>query len=112
VFIRIASHNNQIYFDIANENWEQIEITEDGWLKVAGNDSPVKFKRTIGMLPISFPERKVSLKALGELLNVENEAAFQLIVGWLIGTIKADGYFPILLQGEQEKERVKSTFDF
>jgi hypothetical protein len=58
VFIRLASHNNSIYIDMANENWEQIEITPEGWQKVAGNKSPVKFKRTPGMLPIAYPDHK------------------------------------------------------
>jgi hypothetical protein len=102
VFIRIASHNNSIYVDMANENWEQTEITEEGWQKIAGNESPVKFKRAPGMLPIAYPDRKGSVNVLEDFLNLESEAAFQLIVGWLIGTIKPDGPFPILLlQGEQ-----------
>ena len=102
VFIRIASHNNSIYIDMANENWKQIEITEEGWQKVSGNESPVKFKRIPGMLPIAYPDRKGSVNVLGEFLNLESEAAFKLIAGWLIGTIKPDGPFPILLlQGEQ-----------
>ena len=101
VFIRIASHNNSIYIDMANENWEQIKITEEGWQKVSGNESPVKFKRTLRMSPIAYPDSKGSVNFLGEILNIENKAALQLIVGWLIGTIKPDGPFPILLlQGE------------
>ena len=83
VFIRIASHNNSIYIDLANENWEQIEITEEGWQKIAGNESPVKFKRAPGMLPIAYPDRKGSVKVLGEFLNLESEATFQLMVSWL-----------------------------
>ena len=101
VFIRIASHNNSIYIDMANENWEQIKITEEGWQKVSGNESPVKFKRTLRMSPIAYPDSKGSVNFLGEILNIENKAALKLIVGWLIGTIKPDGPFPILLlQGE------------
>ena len=44
VFIRLASHNNSIYIDMANENWEQLEITQEGWQKLSGNESPVKFR--------------------------------------------------------------------
>jgi hypothetical protein len=91
VFIRVASHNNSIYIDMANVNWEQIEITPEGWRKIAGNKSPVKFKRTPGMLPIAYPDHKGEINVLGEFLNLESEAQFQLIAGWLIwATIYSD----------------------
>jgi hypothetical protein len=87
---------------MANENWEQIEITPEGWRKIAGNKSPVKFKRTPGMLPIAYPDHKGEINVLGEFLNLESEAQFQLIAGWLTWAIQPDGPFPILLlQGEQ-----------
>ena len=90
VLIRLASHKNSIYIDMANENWDQIEISEESWQKASGNESPVKFKRTPGMLPIAYPDLKDSVNAMGEFLKLESEAAFHLIVGWLIGTIKPD----------------------
>lgn len=108
VFIRLASFNNSIYVDMANKNWEQIEITQEGWRKIAGNESPVKFNRPPGMLSIAYPDRKGSVNVLGEFLNLESEAAFQLMVSWLIGTIKPDGPFPILLQ-QGEQGSAKST---
>ena len=42
------------------------------------------------MLPIAYPDLKDSVNVMGEFLKLENEAAFQLIVGLLIGTIKPD----------------------
>jgi hypothetical protein len=102
VFIRFASHGEAIYLDMADDKWDQIEITKQGWEKVTGKDSPIKFMRTPGMLPIANPSQQGSIRDLAEFLNLESQTEFQLIVGWLIGATQPNGPFPILLlQGEQ-----------
>jgi len=38
-----------------NDAWEQIQVTKNGWAVISAKDSPVKFKRPAGMLPICYP---------------------------------------------------------
>ena len=55
VHVRFAEHSGNVYIDIADTEWNQIEITPDGWSIIAVSDSPVVFKRTKGMLPLAKP---------------------------------------------------------
>ena len=61
VHIRIGENNGNIYLDLANDDWEAIEITPDGWRVVS--NPPVKFIRTNSTLQLPHPERGGSLEA-------------------------------------------------
>jgi hypothetical protein len=61
VHVRIAEHNGVIYLDLADNDWRQVEITESGWKIIAGADSPVRFVRSRGMLPLLEPVRGGSI---------------------------------------------------
>ena len=102
IHIRLAQHDGDIYLDLANPSWQQIRITKDGYQVVPAKDSPVRFMRTEAMLALPYPEPGEPLGALREFLNIEHEGDLVLIVSWLIGAMKEEGPFPILmLQGEQ-----------
>src|SRR6266446_2410666 len=55
VFVRIAESDGAIYLDLANTQWQAVEITADGWRVV--DNPPVKFRRPRGMAPLPIPER-------------------------------------------------------
>jgi len=102
VHIRLAQHEGDIYLDLANLSWEQIRITKDRYKVVPAKDSPVRFMRTDAMLALPYPEPGEPLGALRHFLNIEHEGDLVLIVSWLIGAMREEGPFPILmLQGEQ-----------
>jgi hypothetical protein len=42
VFTRLAGHEEKIYLDLADEQWQVVEIGPDGWRVV--NDPTVKFR--------------------------------------------------------------------
>jgi len=100
VFVRVGKIGESVYIDLANESWDAIEITGEGWRVV--HPSPVKFKRTKGMIPLPYPERGGSLDDLRHLLNLPDGNALTLIIGWLIQAACPTGPYPILnLEGEQ-----------
>lgn len=100
--IRFAQHEEGIYVDLANPNWEQIRVTRDGYRIVSSKESPVRFIRTPAMLSLPYPDPGDSLSTLRNFLNLEHEGDLVLIVSWLIGAMRENGPFPILmLQGEQ-----------
>lgn len=102
VHIKYAAHAGCIYIDLVNENWEQVEISPEGRRVIAAKDSPIKFRRERGMAAMCHPVENGSLDPLQDLLNLESEADFKLIVGWLIGAMNPAGPFPIMtLVGEQ-----------
>jgi hypothetical protein len=102
VHIRLAQHEGDIYLDLANPSWEQIRVTKDGYQVIPSKDSLVRFMRTQAMLPLPYPSPGEPLSALQPFLNIEHEGDLVLIVSWLIGAMREEGPFPILmLQGEQ-----------
>ena len=102
VHIRYAQFGNKIYIDLANDRWEQIRITKDGCSIISSTESPVRFIRAPGMLPLPHPVFGKSLNPLWDFLNINHHGDRVLIVSWLIGAMRPGGPFPILiLQGEQ-----------
>jgi putative DNA primase/helicase len=102
VHIRFAQYGEEIYMDLTNDRWEQIRVTKKGYQIVPAKESPVRFTRTAPMLPLPYPVTGEPLIALRHFLNIEHEGDLVLIVSWLIGAMRPEGPFPILmLQGEQ-----------
>ena len=98
VFVRIGEHGGNIYVDLCDPGWPVVEITPAGWTVV---ESPLKFRRTPGMLPLPIPERGGSLLELRPFIN-SDEDAFKLIVAWLVQAHSCTGPYPILVvEGEQ-----------
>jgi hypothetical protein len=63
VYVRIAEHDGAIYVDLANEQWEAVEITGSGWRVISSEATPVRFRRPRGMLPLPVPTRMASLRS-------------------------------------------------
>jgi hypothetical protein len=102
VHLRYAARGGCIYIDLANERWEQLEISPEGRRILSPENSPVKFRREKGMKDMGYPAENGTLEPLKAFLNLESESDFQLVVGWLIGAMNPHGPFPIMtLNGEQ-----------
>jgi hypothetical protein len=100
VHIRIAEHGGCIYLDLADERWRVVEIGPDGWRVIAC--SPVRFRRTAGMLPLPIPVRGGSIEALVPFLNLKSSDDFVLVLTWLLATLRSHGPYPLLaVSGEQ-----------
>jgi len=100
VHIRVAGGEKSIYLDLANEDWEVVEITADGWH--VKRDSPVPFRRTRGMLPLPVPEKNGDISKLKELLNLPDAESWILTTAWIIQALRPTGPYPVLvLNGEQ-----------
>ena len=100
VFVRVARTDDAVYIDLANNAWEAVKITADGWQVIA--NPPVKFRRAKGMKPLPHPERGGSIDELREFVNIKDEADFILYSGFLIGALNPNGPYPVLvINGEQ-----------
>lgn len=102
VYLRVACFDETVYIDLADDAWRCVEVTKDGW-RVLDN-SPVKFRRPKGMLPI--PEPRAGdpieyIKRLRALLNMETDDDFKLIVSFIMCAF-TNGPYPVLVpNGEQ-----------
>ena len=110
IYVRVAGHGGNIYIDLANENWQIVEVTADGWRVVDGEATPVRFRRLRGMLALPTPlpakpladgSGKVDV-LLSRFINVAAQDTIKLIVAWLVQAFRPAGPYPVLLfQGEQ-----------
>jgi hypothetical protein len=99
VFVRLAEHESNIYLDLCNQTWQAVQITPKGWQVV--DDSPIRFRRSRGMLALPIPEPGGSVDLLRDFLNVDDND-WRLVVSWLVATLRPRGPYPILaLFGEQ-----------
>lgn len=102
VFVRIARLNEVVYIDLGDDHWRAVEIDANGWRLI--ERAPVKFIRSRGMLPLPAPVEGGSLSEFRDVLNFsdDNDAAWTLLQGWIVGALRPDGPYAILvLQGEQ-----------
>jgi len=100
VWTRIAEAGDKIYIDLVSEKWEAIEVDVDGWRIIA--QPPVKFRRARGMMALPQPVRGGQIEDLRKFLNIDNDAAFVLVVSWLLAALRPYGPYPIaVFHGEQ-----------
>jgi len=100
VWVRVAEHEGLIYIDLCNSAWEVVEISKSGWRIIS--DSPVRFRRTKGMLAIPKPILGGSAALLRKFINIGGDENWALCLSWLVATLRPTGPYPILiLQGEQ-----------
>lgn len=100
VYVRVGQLGERIYLDMADANWRAIEIDANGWRIV--DEPPVRFRRSEGMLSLPEPQAGGSTRALRRLLNVQSESEFVLVLAWLVGALRGQGPYPVLVvTGEQ-----------
>jgi hypothetical protein len=102
VHVQVAEHNGAIYVDLANDRWEAVEITTDGWRVVSSEATPVRTRRPRGMLALPVPKRGGTVDELKQFVNVSDYDSWRLLVAWLVQALGPRGPYPVmLLQGEQ-----------
>lgn len=93
VHVRVAGNADNIYIDLCNRDWQVVEVTSKGWKII--DESPVRFRRSRGMLPLPMPERGGSINQFREFLNVD-ETTWRLVVAWLVASLRPHGPYPLL----------------
>src|SRR5205807_1598010 len=108
VYTRVAEKNGCVYLDLANDKWQAVEISNDGWRVIIC--PPVYFRRPNGMLPLPVPATGGSLDSLKDLIDVKDEKDLTLITAWLVGTLHPFGPYPVLnLNGERGSKKTATT---
>ncbi len=109
--IRTAALGEDIWIDTSGNGY--VHLTKTGW---ALGDLPpdIKFMPGGGMHPIRVPDKDTKHGSLVDELRpfvpVEKDADLHLIAGWLVGAMRPDGPYPILmLHGEQGSAKSTTT---
>jgi hypothetical protein len=93
VFIRVAGHENKIYFDLGGTNWQAVEIDQLGWRVV--DDPPVMFRRAKAMLGLPIPAPSGDIQSLRHFANVTDED-WPLLLAVMVAALKPTGPYPVL----------------
>jgi hypothetical protein len=100
VHVCVAEDKGKLYLDLANKNWNVVEMGKDGWRTL--EHSPVAFRRPKGLTPLPAPQRGGSIDALRPFVNVASEDDWMLLVAFLIQAFRPGRPTPVLcLHGEQ-----------
>jgi hypothetical protein len=100
VHVRTAEHKGVVWIDLGDATWGAIKVSSDGWLVIPSADVPVRFRRSRGMRALPVPARGGGIDELRQYVRAELEA-FILIVAWLLGALRAQGPYAVLvLSGE------------
>jgi hypothetical protein len=100
VAVRVAEQDGAIYLDLANADWQAVEVTSTGW-RVLANPA-VRFVRKRGVLPLPTPVAGGSVDELRPLVNLRDDDDWRLYVAWLVAALRPGRPFPVLaVNGEQ-----------
>jgi len=97
VYVRLAEREGKIYLDLANSDWEVVEVTPEGWRILSMGKSPVKFRRPPGLMPLPRPVSGGTLEALRPFVNVPDGADWILVVAWLLASLRPKGPYAVLV---------------
>ena len=99
VYLRLARVGNTVYWDLANDAWECVEINAAGW-RVISNPG-VKFRRTGQTAPLPYPVAGGNLDMFRPLVRPDDDS-WILIKGFLLDCLKGRGPYQIMvITGEQ-----------
>ncbi|MBI3147440.1 MAG: hypothetical protein HYZ17_02875 [Betaproteobacteria bacterium] len=103
VHVRAARCDDGYLIDLADEQWQAIHVTPQGWRVV--NESPVYFTRTPSMRPLPMPvpmgATHGDVGLLWQHINIPTHSRV-MVLAWLLDCLRPDTPFPVLeLVGEQ-----------
>ena len=100
VYLRYApipdDKSGGVYVDLANDNWEVVEVTKDGWRVIQSVDCKVKFRRVQHSRPLPMPEREGDVNALWSHVNIQGSDNQLLVLAWLLESMRIETPYPVL----------------
>ncbi len=100
VHVRIAGHAEKVFLHLGDPEDTVVAIDAEGW-RVCDRP-PIRFRRSLGMRALPKPVRGGSLEELRQVLVLQDEDTFTLILAFLMGLFLPEGPYPTLvLSGEQ-----------
>ncbi|WP_288960301.1 hypothetical protein, partial [uncultured Sulfitobacter sp.] len=95
-----------LFLDLGRPDWSCVEISPEGWVirnATLRSEKVPRFKRSPSMAALPVPiAGGAGIDLLRPFVNAATDDDFQLMVGWLLGCLCAQGPYPLLiLTGEQ-----------
>lgn len=100
LYNRVAWHDGDLWFDLADENWRAIKVTPEGWGIV--DHPPILFQRYSHQLPQVEPVSGGDVKLLMQFINLKDERQRLLLLVYIATCFIPDIPHPIpQLYGEK-----------
>ncbi len=96
VHVRVAGDGGNVYVDLANDNWQQVEITASHWSVIDAAASPVRFRRPDTMRTLCTPQRGGNLSDLKKFIRVKDDDSGILLPAAIVGFLAPNIPYPIL----------------
>ena len=90
VHVRVADQGDRIFLDLANNAWEVVEVTAQGWKVIPGDAAPVRFRRPNGTEGLPVPLRGGTLEELGKFIHT-NRAGLALVGACIVSGLTDRG---------------------
>lgn len=99
--VRLLRNAAAIWLDLGDESHCAVRITAEGWAIEARAEAPLV--RRNGMRSLPAPARDgQALRKLRNLINIQSDTDFRLVVAWLVAALHDSGPYTILaIDGEQ-----------
>ena len=84
--VRVCEHDGAYWYDLSNEKWQAVSITETGWQII--DDPPVLFRRLSHQKSQVLPDSNGDIDALNPFLaGISEEEKKKLVIAWLISCL-------------------------
>lgn len=100
VWLRTALHDGKIYIDLGDESGCAVSVDEKDWHLVIS--PPVRFIRSNLGLPFPRPRGKGELDLIRDLVNLPDDASYQLLITWCVAALMPTGPYPLLAIGGEQ----------
>ncbi len=99
VFNRVGYSDDQenIYIDLVDENFNLVQLSQNGWNVITPKSIGVKFETTQNMNPLPYPTGGGDINKLWQHTNITKDIDKSLVLAWLINCLIPFGGYPILV---------------
>ncbi len=96
VYVRAAGHGGNVYVDLGNDAWEQVEVTATGSRVIGAAASPVRFRRPDTLRTLCTPQSGGNLSDIRKYVRVKDDDAALLLQAFIVGCFAPNIPYPIL----------------
>jgi hypothetical protein len=93
--VRVAAHDNALWYDLADAGWRSVRITSDEWKIIS--DTPILFRRLRNTGPQVEPVRGGDIDDVFKLINLKDARARILFKAWLLAAVMPNIPHPAML---------------
>lgn len=98
VYLRYAPipDDGGVYIDLANDDWQVVEVTPTGWRVIPATACKVKFRRVAHSKPLPTPEPGGAIDDLWRHVNIPGQDSRLLVVAWLLEAMRISTPYPVM----------------